>query len=283
VTAMFTIQLASALSIHLEARIGAAGTGWLRLSAGALIYIVVARPRLHSVRRGDIPVLLGVGVTTGLQTVVFLAAIQRIPLGTAVAIELLGPMLVAALQSGSPRQLVWPLGALAGVCLLTHPWAGDANVIGIGFALLSATGWATYILLTQRVGDRFEGIQGLAMTMPVSALAAAAFGVPQVAGHLSATVAAEAAGIAVISPVIPYACEMGALRQMTTRAFGTLMALEPAFGCALGILILGQRFSATQMLGAAIVVTAGAAAQRGGRREDSWTPPSPHLPGALAE
>jgi inner membrane transporter RhtA len=263
VTAMVSIQLASALSVHLGTVIGAAGTAWLRLSAGALIYLAVTRPPLRSVRRGDIPVLVGLGVTTGLQTVVFLAAIQRLPLGTAVAVELLGPMMVAAAQSGTARGLVWPLLALCGVCLLTRPWSGDVNFTGIGFALLSATGWASYILLTQRIGDRFSGIQGLSMTMPISALTAACVGIPEAAGHFSPLVVAEAVGIAVISPVVPYACEMAALRQMTTRAFGTLMALEPAFGCVLGILILGQHFATTQVLGAVLVVAAGAAAQRG--------------------
>ena len=60
--------------------------------------------------------------------------------------------------------------ALLGVVLLTEPWHGDINVAGIGFAALAAIGWAAYILLTQRVGDRFAGIGGLTLTIPVAAV-----------------------------------------------------------------------------------------------------------------
>ncbi|WP_354147814.1 EamA family transporter [Arthrobacter sp. 754] len=59
---------------------------------------------------------------------------------------------------------------------------------------------------------------------------------------------------------------MFALRRMTPTAFGTLMALEPAVGVLLGLLILHQQPSAMQVLGILLVVLAGAAAQRGGQR-----------------
>jgi inner membrane transporter RhtA len=54
---------------------------------------------------------------------------------------------------------------------------------------------------------------------------------------------------------------------MTHTAFGTLMALEPAIGVLLGLLVLHQTPSAVQVIGILIVVVAGAAAQRGGRRD----------------
>jgi inner membrane transporter RhtA len=90
--AMLSVQLGSALSVHLISTVGPAGTAWLRLTAGALIFLALARPPLRAVRRHDLPALLGLGATTGLVTIVFLAAIERIPLGTAVAVEFLGPL-----------------------------------------------------------------------------------------------------------------------------------------------------------------------------------------------
>ena len=98
VAAMLSVQLSSALSVDLIASVGPAGTAWLRLSVGALIFLAVARPPLRALRRRDIPVLLGLGVATGLMTIAFLASIERIPLGTAVAIEFLGPLTVAAVR-----------------------------------------------------------------------------------------------------------------------------------------------------------------------------------------
>jgi inner membrane transporter RhtA len=263
---MSSVQLGSALSVHLIATVGPAGTAWLRLSLGALVFLALARPPLRAIRRRDLPALIGLGVVTGLQTVVFLAAIQRIPLGTAVAIEFLGPLTVAAVRSHSTQALIWPALALLGVTLLTEPWHGGNNPAGLGFAALSAVGWAGYILFTQQVGDRFAGIQGLSFTMPISAAAAAVPGIIQAAGHLTLGLLPEAAGLALLLPVLPYALEMLALRKLTPAAFGTLMALEPAIGVLLGLVVLHQQPSPLQITGILLVVLAGAAAQRGGRR-----------------
>jgi inner membrane transporter RhtA len=165
---MFSIQLSSALAVPLIASVGAAGTAWLRLTAGAIILLIVARPPLRSIRRRDLPALLGLGIASGLMSIAFLAAIDRIPLGTAVAVEFLGPLTVAALRSHSRRALAWPALALIGVVVLTEPWTGAIDPVGVGFALLAGIGWGSYILLTQRVGDRFSGITGLSITVPVA-------------------------------------------------------------------------------------------------------------------
>jgi inner membrane transporter RhtA len=275
VTSMASVQLGSALSVHLISAVGPAGTAWLRLSMGALIFLALARPPLRAIRPRDVPALLGLGVTTGLMTVAFLAAIARIPLGTAVAIEFLGPLTVAAARSHSKRALAWPAMAAVGVVMLTQPWQGGINPAGMGFAVLSGIGWATYILLTQRVGDRFAGIKGLSVTIPIAAAAAAVAGIPQAVGHLTIGILAAAAGLAVLLPVLPFACEMLALRRLTPAAFGTLMALEPAIGVVLGLAVLRQKPSAIQVAGILLVVLAGAVAQRGGRRPAPVTGASP--------
>lgn len=275
VAAMFSVQLGSALSVPLMSQIGPAGTAWLRLSAGALIFLAIARPALRSVHRDDIPALIGLGVTTGLLTTLFLAAITKIPLGTAVAIEFLGPLGVAALRAHSRRALLWPALALIGVLLLTEPWHGSVNLAGIGLAAGAALGWAFYILLTQHIGDRFTGINGLSLSIPVAAATAAVVGVPQAAGHITPKTLVIAVGLAVLLPVLPFALEMTALRHMTHTAFGTLMALEPAIGVVLGLVILHQKPSPVQVVGISLVVLAGALAQRGGRRRRDVQPPYP--------
>lgn len=266
VAAMLSVQLGSALSVDLISTVGPAGTAWLRLSMGALIFLILARPPLRSVRRDDAPSLIGLGITTGLVTIAFLAAIERIPLGTAVAIEFLGPLTVAAVRSHSARALTWPAVALLGVVLLTEPWHGETNLAGIAYAALAAIGWGTYILLTQRIGDRFTGIGALSITVMIAAATAAVVGIPQATGHLTLGILAAAAGLAILLPVLPFALELLALRQMTPTAFGTLMALEPAMGVLLGLLVLHQSPSITQLAGILLVVLAGGAAQRDGRR-----------------
>ncbi len=269
--AMLSVQLGSALSVDLISTVGAAGTAWLRLSMGAIIFLVLARPPLRAVRAHDVPALLGLGITTGLVTIAFLAAIERIPLGTAVAVEFLGPLTVAAVRSHSVRALTWPAMALLGVVLLTEPWHGGIDPAGIAFAGLAAFGWAAYILLTQRIGDRFTGIGALSITVTIAAATAAVVGIPQATGHLTVGILAAAAGLAILLPVLPFALELLALRQMTPTAFGTLMALEPAIGVLLGMLVLQQNPSPTQLAGILLVVLAGAAAQHGGRRRPRAT------------
>jgi inner membrane transporter RhtA len=280
VVAMLSVQLGSALSVGLIEIVGAGGTAWLRLTIGALVFLALARPPVRLVRRRDVPTLLGLGVTTGLVTIGFLAAIERIPLGTAVAIEFLGPLTVAAVRSHRARALAWPALALVGVVLLTEPWRGEIDGAGVAFAAMAAVGWATYIVLTQKVGDRFTGTTGLSLTVPVAAAVAAVVGVPQAVGHLTPQVLLAAAGLAVLLPVLPYALEMLALRHMTHHAFGTLMALEPALGVLLGLLVLQQRPSALQLLGIVLVVLAGAAAQRAGLRHQ---PPAGERGGPRSE
>lgn len=277
VAAMLSVQLGSALSVGLIGAIGAGGTAWLRLSMGALVFLALARPPLRRIRRRDLAPLFGLGLTTGLTTIAFLSAIERIPLGTAVAVEFLGPLTVAAVRSGNRKALLWPAVALVGVVLLTEPWQGQINLGGVGFAVLAATGWACYITLTQHIGDRFTGVSALSITVPVAAIAAAAIGIPQSVGHLTWSMLPAALGLALLLPVLPYALEMLALRRMNATAFGTLMALEPAIGVLLGVLLLHQSPSLLQVAGLLLVVTAGIAAQRDGRRHEAATTAHPEF------
>ncbi len=267
VTAMFSVQIGAALSVSLFDEVGAGGTAWLRLTAGAVIFLLISRPKVRGMGSPDIRAALALGVATGMITVSFLTAIERIPLGTAVAIEFLGPLTVAVIRSHRRSLLVWPAVALVGVLLLTEPWQGTVDPVGIALAAVAACGWGTYIVLTQHIGDRFAGLQGLSITIPVAAVTAAVIGVPQAAGSITWPIVAAAFGLALLLPVIPFSLEMIALRRLTTAAFGTLMALEPAFGLLLGVLVLSQIPHVGQVVGVALVVIAGIGAERSGHRE----------------
>lgn len=276
VVAMLLIQVSNALSVGVIEQVGPAGTAWLRMCFGAVFLWIVARPALGTIRLRDVPNLIVLGAATGGMTTLFLAAVERIPLGTAVAIEFLGPLTVAAVASRHRRALVWPVLALVGVVLLTEPWHGRIDVVGVGFALAAAVCWAMYNVFTQRVGDRFSGISGLALTIPIGAVLTLPWGVPQVVhGAFSWWVLAMTAGIALITPVVSFGLEMLALRRMTHSAFGTLLSIEPAFGLVVGLLLLSQSPTFLQGVGIAVVVVAGVAAQRGGARD--------HPPGVEAD
>jgi inner membrane transporter RhtA len=206
------------------------------------------------------------GVISAVMTMAFLAAVHRIPLGTASAIEFLGPLGVAVVRSASARHLWWPVLAGIGILGLTEPWTGTTDGAGIAYALLAAGCWAGYIVLTQHVGDTLRGVQGLAISMPVAAVTAAVIGVPQAWPNLTPQIVLIGAALALVLPVVPYILELLALRRLTTAAFGTLMSLEPAIALGIGLVLLHQTPAPWQLAGVALVVVAGIGAERHGRR-----------------
>jgi inner membrane transporter RhtA len=209
-------------------------------------------------------VMLGV-VTAGV-TMLFMASVDRIPLGTAAALEFLGPLGVAVARGRGSHRFVWPGLAGVGVVLLTDPWAGTVDPIGVLYALAAALCWASYILLTQHVGDGVEGINGLAVSMPVAGVVATLVAGPSVLAKMTPEILVIGIGLAILLPVVPFALEMMSLRRLTTATFGTLMALEPAFAMIVGLVVLHQIPGTLGTVGVGFVVAAGIGAARAGAR-----------------
>jgi inner membrane transporter RhtA len=166
---------------------------------------------------------------------------------------------------GSHR-LAWPGLAALGVILLTQPWAGTVDPIGVLFALGAAACWASYILLTQRAGDEVSGINALAVSMPVAGLVATVAVGPLVLPRMTPDILLFGIGLAILLPVVPFALELLALRRLTTAAFGTLMALEPGFAMIVGLIVLHQVPGPAGIVGICFVVAAGIGAARTGAR-----------------
>lgn len=268
---MLCVQLGLAVSVSLIDRIGAEGAGWLRLVWAGVILLVVVRPRPTAFTRQTFAMAVALGVVTGGTVLLFMAAVARIPLGTASAIEFLGPLCVAVATGRGGRRMVWPLFAAAGVVLLTQPWSGAVNGAGVLFALAAAVCWGSYILLTQRLGDEVVGLNGLAVSMPVAGLVATVVAGPAVFGRMTPELWLIGLGLAILLPVVPFVLEVQALRRLTTSAFGTLMALEPGFAMIIGLLILHQIPGPASLLGSVLVVTAGIGAARTGARAGAAT------------
>src|SRR5580692_691744 len=264
---MSCVQLGLALSVHLFGEIGPLGAVWLRLVWGAVILLVVVRPRPWRFRRPVLLATVALGVVTAGVTMLFMAAVARMPLGTASALEFLGPLGVAVARGGGGRRsLLWPGLAAAGVVLLTHPWQGGTSVAGIACALGAAICWAAYIILTQAVGDEVAGLQGLAISITVAALVSTAVSGPAMIGVLTQRLLLVGFGLALLLPVVPFSLEMYSLRRLTTSAFGTLMCLEPALAVVAGFALLRQVPEAWSLAGVAFVVAAGLGAERSGAR-----------------
>lgn len=265
---MTCVQLGLAISVGMIGRLGAEGAAWLRLLWAAGLFLAIARPWRQRFTRSGLLTCVALGVVTAGVTLLFMAAVARLPLGMASAIEFLGPLGVAFARGSGWRRFTWPPIAGIGVLLLTEPWTGGADLVGVEFALAAGACWAAYILLTQRAGDELSGLTGLGVSMPVAALVATIVAAPQTIGRLSPSLTIAGLGLALLLPVVPFALELEALRRLNTASFGTLMSLEPALALAFGLLILGQVPDVLAVVGIALVVTAGIGAERSGGRTD---------------
>jgi inner membrane transporter RhtA len=263
---MACVQVGLAIAVTLIDEIGVEGAAWLRLAWAGVLMLVIVRPRPAAFTRKTFGVCVLLGVVTASVTMLFMAAAGRIPLGTASALEFLGPLGVAVANGKGGGRVLWPGFAAVGVVLLTQPWAGAVDPIGVLYALASAVCWACYILLTQRVGDEVAGINGLAVSMPVAGLVATVVVGPGVFDRMTPEILLIGIGLAILLPVVPFALEMMALRRLTTAAFGTLMALEPGFAMIVGLMILHQVPGAFGVVGICLVVSAGIGAARTGAR-----------------
>jgi inner membrane transporter RhtA len=269
---MLTVQLGLGVSVGLIGDLGAEGTAWLRLFWAGLIFLVVGRPWRLSVSRSTLFSGVLLGLTTGGVTLLFMGAVARLPLGTASALEFLGPLGVAVARGSGRHRFTWPLLAGAGVVLLTRPWTGAADPLGVALALAAAVCWAGYILLTQRVGDEISGVGGLGISMPVAAVLGTVVAGPETLGRMTPELWVAGLGLALLLPVVPFTLELFALRRLNTAAFGTLMSLEPAFALMVGLLLLGQVPGLLSVLGIGFVVAAGIGAERSGARDEAVVP-----------
>ncbi|QXJ19986.1 EamA family transporter [Actinomadura graeca] len=262
-----SVQVGAGLAKHLFDRLPPSAVVTIRLLTSAIVLAFVARRALRTVlrdhSRSSLAVAGGFGLALALMNFSIYQSFSRIPLGVAVTIEFLGPLLVAIVASRRPRDLIWAVLAGAGVVLLARG-GGDADLAGIGFALLAGACWAAYILLTAATGRRFSGSTGLALasvvgTAVVLPLGAASGG----AAFLDPELLLIGVGVGLLSSVIPYSLELEALRRMPARVFGILMSMEPAVAALAGVVILGEVLSGRQWIAIGCVIVACAGATRG--------------------
>jgi inner membrane transporter RhtA len=256
-----SLQLGAACAAQLFPHIGATPSTLLRLGVASAILLAFARPTLRTLRPDQWRAVVVLGVCLAGMNGFFYASIDRIPLGTAVTIELLGPLALAAVTSRRARDVGWVALALAGVLLLGFGGHGPGGLDGWGvvFALAAGAFWAAYILAGARVGAVVPGLGGLAMGLGVGALvlvplgasgAAAAFARPDLLVVVLAT--------AVLASVVPYTLELSALRRLSPGAFGVLLSLEPAVAAVAGWLLLDQGLRPLGVVAIALVVAASA-------------------------
>ncbi|QIG42245.1 EamA family transporter [Nocardioides anomalus] len=261
---ILSVQFGAAVAKTLFDEVSPTTIVWLRLAASAAVLLAVARPSLRGRSRQDWLVVLAFGLALGLMNWSIYQSFARIPIGLAVTVEFVGPLTLAVLGSRRRRDLVWVGLAGLGVLLLgVEP--GDLNLPGVLFALLAGATWAAYILLSAQTGRRWQGVDGLALASLVATLLLSPLALGRYAGQLAdVRIVLLGALVGLLSSVIPYTCELIALRTLRPATFSVLMSLEPAVAALAGVLVLRELLGPVQLLAMACVVAASVGATRSG-------------------
>lgn len=270
------LVVAGQCSVHVGAAIaallfpvaGVAGVVTLRLVVAAVVLMLVTRPRVRGYARADWVTIGAFAVAlAGMNTFIY-QAFERIPIGIAVTIEVLGPLVLSIVTGRGAARWAWVGLALAGVALLGgggFARADGLDPVGVAWALAAAALWAAYIVFSARTGARFPKADGLALAMTGAAVLVLPWGILGAgAVLLDPRTLGLGAAVAVLSSVLPYSFEMAALRRLPTTTFALLMSFGPVLAALAGFLVLGQVLAVVQVvaIGLVVLACAGAVVQR---------------------
>ncbi len=254
-----TQYLGAAIAVGLFAVVGAPEVGWLRILFAAALLLAWRRPWRRRWARRELAWVVVFGVALAAMNVAFYVAIDHLPLGTAVAIEFLGPVAVAAITGRGWRERGGIAVAACGVVLLagvtlTSDLPREDAVVGLVAIGVAAACWAAYILLGRRVALGGSGVTSLAVAMAAGALVLAPFFAPStgaVWGDWRLLLALVAIGL--FSSVVPYGMEQVILRRVSAATFSVLLALLPATATAIGAVVLREIPTLPEVVGLLLV------------------------------
>jgi inner membrane transporter RhtA len=188
-------------------------------------------------------------------------SLERIPLGLAVTLEFIGPLLLAVSGSRRVIEFLWVLLAAAGIAFIA-PWSEKSiDLLGALLALLAGGFWAGYIVLGRRTSKILEDGQAVSIGMIFATMIVLPFGI--VGGGLAnftPVMILSGSALALLSSAIPFTLEMNAMRKIPAQTFSILMSLEPAVAALCGLLFLHEKLSLYEWMAVALVVIASAGA-----------------------
>lgn len=260
VVATFALPMGAAVATQLFPIGGAWGVTTVRLILASIFLLLLARPtpwRWGGAVWRDV-IFFGVSLA-GLNGF-FYAAVDRVPLGVAVAIEFVGPLALAVILSTNRRDLIWiGMAGIGLVVLGVESVAGETtfDLLGLLFAALAGVSWAFYILFSARVGRHLPGLQGLPVATIIAALVLLPVGFT---GMIDLVATPQiywlALAMAVLSTVIPVSFEMAALRRLPRNTFSILLSLEPVFAALIGWVLLDQTFGVLRSVAIVLIIGA---------------------------
>jgi len=257
ILAIISVQGGAAIAKGLFPVIGPASTASLRIGISALILLAVNRPNLRTLTGQHWKAVIPYGLMLGAMNFVFYLAAERIPLGLAVALEFVGPLLVAVLGSKRKTDYLWVVLAAGGIALIA-PWtAKGLDPMGVGLAILAGAFWAGYIIMGSAVSKVISGGTAVTVGMLVASIIIVPFGVAS-GGFEKLTIGLSLSGIALalLSSAIPFSLEMSALHKLPKKTFGILMSLEPAAAAICGLIFIHEVLSLKEWIAVMLIVLA---------------------------
>ncbi len=255
--------LGPSFAVLLFARVPPLGVAWLRIASAAVVFGLWRRPWqfLRALTPPEQRVIVALGIVLALMNSCFYLAIARLPLGTVGAIEFLGPIGLAAAGMRTPRNFAALAFAAAGVFVLTDIRIAH-EPIGYIFAFANCALFVLYIVLGHRIASAGQGIDRLGAAMLIAMIAALPIGIADAAPALTDPLLLGAGiGVGVSSSVIPYVCDQLAMVRLPRETFALLLALLPATASTVGLVVLRQVPTPTELVGIALVI-AGVALHR---------------------
>lgn len=246
-------------------------TTLFRTLAIVLVFATVAaaqRVRL-TVPRQALPSFIGQSVATLFVSVAYLGSVQFIPVGLAVIIFYLFPILIMLLapvvegqRPGMLRVLIAIL-AFCGLAIAVGPSFESLDIRGILLAGLGAAG-ATLQFFSGRTISRymtpaaFGSLVHLVILPPILliALAAGSGSLQMLPGGTATSLGLLfVAGVAAVY-VVAYMVQMLSLRFAPASSVAPFYNLEPVITTAVAAVILGERLQTNQYAGAGLVLAA---------------------------
>ncbi len=244
----------------------------------ALVLALTRRETLRLTRR-ELPYLIVFGIAgVALVQWLYFVSIGRLPIGIALLIEYIAPILIAlwawAVFKEQIRRRIWVALVLAviGLSVVVEVWNGlTLDRIGVGAALSAAVAYAIYVLMAERAvrwrdpasltayGFLFAGLFWAAI-QPVWRFPAGRLDDSvSLLGHLerhSLPVWLLLLYVVVAGTMITFLLVAAALRHISATRVGIVAMLEPVAASGVAFLWLGESFGTAQLLGGAIVLTA---------------------------
>ncbi len=242
------------IAISLFDRVAPQTVAWMRAIGAAAALLILSPYFWRGWNRSQFASAAIFGLATAAMNLFFYLAIARIDLGKSVAIEFIGPILVAAWLTRTWRNASALAIAMAGVAILGGTELSD-NPWGLVFILAASAMWAIYILVGAKVARLDRGVAGLGVGLAIGAVALTPIGVGGSGPVWAApTLLVAALATGVFSNAIGYGIDQVVLRAIPIRRFSVMLALLPATAVLMGWVWLGQQPIAIEWLGIGLVL-----------------------------